>query len=93
MVVRGKGGKVIKVPFTVGAGRGCMYLKPFRKWSKVGPTVYCTKQAQKAHTNDLEKGPTKEYYCQLCYTTVRFKVPMVDKRCMGLTQEGPRMMH
>ena len=46
-----------------------------------------------ASPNNLEKDPTKEYYCQLCYTTVRFKVPMVDKRCMGLTHEGPRMMH
>ena len=26
--------------------------------------VYCTKQAHKAHTNDLEKGLIKEYYCQ-----------------------------
>ena len=47
MVVWGKGGKVIEIPFAVRA---------------VG-TVYYTKQAHKAHTNDLGKGLTKEYYC------------------------------
>ena len=40
MVVWGKGGKVIEVPFAVRVGTGCVYLKPFRKWSK-GP--FCSK--------------------------------------------------
>ena len=34
MVVWGKYGKIIKVPFAVGVGTGCVYVKPFRKWSK-----------------------------------------------------------
>ena len=30
-----KGGKVIEVPFVVGAGMGCMYLvELFHKWSR-----------------------------------------------------------
>ena len=31
MVMWGKGGKVNEVPFAIGAGMGCVYLKPFRK--------------------------------------------------------------
>ena len=31
MVMWGKGGKVNEVPFAVGVGMGCVYLKPFRK--------------------------------------------------------------
>ena len=31
MVMWGKGGKVNEVPFAVGAGMGCVYLKPFCK--------------------------------------------------------------
>ena len=64
MVVWGKGGKVIEIPFAVRA---------------VG-TVYYTKQAHKAHTNDLEKNPTKKYYCEWCQTTVKCKVLMEDKK-------------
>ena len=37
MVVWGKGGKVNKVPFVVRAGTGCVYLKPFLKWSRTSP--------------------------------------------------------
>ena len=37
MVVWGKCGMVIEIPFAVWAGTGCVYLKPFRKWSRVGP--------------------------------------------------------
>ena len=48
---------------------------------------------RQASPNNLEKDPTKEYYCQLCYKAVRFKVPMVDKRRTRLTHEGPWMMH
>ena len=37
MVVWGKCGKVIEVPFAVGAGMRYVYLKPFYKWSRLGP--------------------------------------------------------
>ena len=72
MVVWGKGGKVIKVPFAVGVRTGCVYLKPFanragRVLFAIGAgIVYYLKQAHKTYTNDLGKGPTKEYYCQWC---------------------------
>ena len=33
----GKGDIVIKVPFAVGVGTGCVYLNPFREWSRAGP--------------------------------------------------------
>ena len=36
IVVWGKGDKVIEIPFAVGVGTRCMYLKPFRKWSRAG---------------------------------------------------------
>ena len=36
MVVWGKGGKVIKVQFAVGAGMESVNLEPFCKWSKDG---------------------------------------------------------
>ena len=31
MVMWGKGDKVNEIPFAVGVGMGCVYLKPFRK--------------------------------------------------------------
>ena len=36
MVIWGNGEKIIKVPFIVGAGTGCVYLEPFHKWSRDG---------------------------------------------------------
>ena len=69
MVVWGKGGKIIEIPFVIGARMECMYLKPFANGAGQIPfaigaeTVYCTKQAHKAHTNNLGKGPTNDYYC------------------------------
>ena len=45
-------------------------------------TIYCNKKAHKAHTNDLEKGPTKdELRMVLENDEVRScEVPMEDKK-------------
>ena len=45
-------------------------------------TIYCNKKAHKAHTNDLEKGPTKyELRMVLENDEVRpCEVPMEDKK-------------
>ena len=57
-MVWGKGSKVIKVPLAVGAK---WTSNPFTKGARWVPlvvgmeTIYCTKQAHKAHTNDLGK--------------------------------------
>ena len=37
--------------------------------------IYCTKQAHKAHTNNLEKGPTKELYEELPPTPLKAHYP------------------
>ena len=62
----------MEISFAIGAGMGCVYLKLFCKWSRTSPfhswsgdgILY--QESHKAHTNDLEKCPTKEYYCQWC---------------------------
>ena len=89
MVVWGKGGKVIKIPFAIGAETRYVYLKPFCKLAGGVGMVYCTKKAHETYTNDLGKSPTKEYYYQWCQIMVKWEVPMEGKRCVGLTHGGP----
>ena len=62
----GKGGKVIKVPFAIGAGTGCVYLAPFCKWSRDEPLshlewgrYFAQGKPIKAYTDDLGKRPNK----------------------------------
>ena len=72
MVMCGKEGKVNGVLFAVRAGKRCMYLSLFTDRARWVPfavgagIVYCTKQAHKVHTKDLEKGTINDYYCQWC---------------------------
>jgi len=35
--IRAYGGKFIKVSFAIEVETRCVYLKPFRKWSRTGP--------------------------------------------------------
>ena len=68
-MVWSKGGKVIKVPFVIGVGTRCVYLKPFCKWSRASPFAtgvgaeYCIKQALKTRgVNTVPYRPVRSVY-------------------------------